>query len=98
MDAEISQTVEDQSEEPAATRPFPGNAETGQRRITPTAFAPAQQATEGETSYEKNVLKTTADGVNNGSSGLNTPGMAPPLRRRAQQKKRGFFKRLFGIR
>ena len=99
VDPELSTQVADKEEsEPVSFRPFPGSREqNASRKITPTAFAPTQQESESETSYERNVLKTADEGVNTGSSGLVTPGMAPSLRRRAQQKKRGFFKRLFGI-
>lgn len=96
--SDASPVVESDSPESVAVRPFPGSREeSGSRKITPTAFAPTQKESEGDTSYEKNVLKTAGDGVNIGSAGVASPGMAPPLRRRAQQKKRGFFKRLFGI-
>jgi hypothetical protein len=97
-DADASRTVENEAPEPVAIRPFPGSRdESSPRKITPTAFAPTQQESESESLYERNVLKTAGDGINTGSTGCATPGMAPPLRRRAQQRKRGFFKRLFGI-
>lgn len=93
-----SRTVGNEDPEPVAIRPFPGSRdESSPRKITPTAFAPAQQESESDTSYERNVLKTAGGGINPGPTGSATPGMAPPLRRRAQQRKRGFFKRLFGI-
>lgn len=97
-ESDASRTVENEAPEPVAIRPFPGSRdESSPRKITPTAFAPTQQESESEISYERNVLKTAGDGINTGSTGSATPGMAPPLRRRAQQRKRGFFKRLFGI-
>lgn len=99
-DTDTSRAVENGAPEAAAIRPFPGSRdESSPRKITPTAFAPTQQESESETSYERNVLKTAGDGIDSGSTGRGaTPGMAPSLRRRAQQRKRGFFKRLFGIR
>ncbi len=92
--------AEPKKEEPtaAAYRPFPGSRdESSPRKITPTAFAPAQPSAEGDASYERNVLKSETPSGGSGPAGLGSPGMAPPLRRRAHKKKRGFFKRLFGI-
>ncbi len=98
-ESDASRTVESDSPEPEAIRPFPGSREESpSRKITPTAFAPAQPTTGEETSYEKNVLKHDGGGGAVGTSGRLTPGMAPSLRRRTEKKKRGFFKRLFGIR
>jgi len=97
-DFKAAPAADDDESEPAGFRPFPGSREeSSPRKITPTEFAPTPQESEGETTYEKNVLKSSDGGMNTGSSDLATPGMAPSLRRRAQQKKRGFFKRLFGI-
>jgi signal recognition particle receptor subunit beta len=84
--------------QPASSRPFPGNREeSGAKKITPTAFTPTPKESSAEVSYEKNVLKNSSADTGAAPSGSSLPGMAPPLRRRSVSRKRGFFKRLFGI-
>ncbi|MCK4461179.1 MAG: hypothetical protein KAW46_05210, partial [candidate division Zixibacteria bacterium] len=84
--------------QPASSRPFPGDRdESGAKKITPTAFTPTPKESSAEVSYEKNVLENSSADTGAAQSGRSLPGMAPPLRRRCVSKKRGFFKRLFGI-
>lgn len=84
--------------QPASSRPFPGSREeSGAKKITPTAFTPTPKESSAEVSYEKNVLKNSSADTDAAQSGRSLPGMAPPLRRRSVSRKRGFFKRLFGI-
>jgi len=83
---------------PSGYRPFPGDRDgSPARKMTPTAFTPTLKESSAEVSYEKNVLKNSGAAGAVAPSGLSSPGMAPPLRRRSPIKKRGFFKRLFGI-
>ena len=84
--------------QPASSRPFPGDREeSGAKKITPTAFTPTPKESSAEVSYEKSVLKNSSADTGVAQSGGSLPGMAPPLRRRSVSRKRGFFKRLFGI-
>ncbi len=84
--------------QPASSRPFPGDCEgSGAKKITPTAFTPTPKESSAELSYEKSVLKNSSADTGAAQSGKSSPGMAPPLRRRSVSRKRGFFKRLFGI-
>ena len=84
--------------QPVSSRPFPGDREeSGAKKITPTAFTPTPKESSSEVSYEKNVLKNSSADTGAAPSGNSLPGMAPPLRRRSVSRKRGFFKRLFGI-
>ena len=86
--------------EPASSgdqyRPYPGDQGSGSasKKISHSRFAPAPTPeSEGE-NIEKNVIETGAT-VSPGD--LTSPSMAPSLRRKGSGKKRGFFKRLFGI-
>jgi hypothetical protein len=82
-------------------RPYPGSTGTTvqapQKKISPTAFTPAGQDESEDATLERNVVaadraKADPDRHETGAS----PAMAPPKRRK-DNKKRGFFKRLFGI-
>ena len=79
-------------------RPYPGDvsAPTKEKKISATAFSPVPEHGYRENSTEQKALQA------GGETGVSTPGshvpaMAPSLRRRSDKKKRGFFKRLFGI-
>jgi len=95
---------EPQTDSPVAQsqqRPFPGNDTTGigPKKISAASFTPVSEDEVAAETYQRNVVHTdgeTEAGV--GSPDLTAPTMAPPLRRRGDGKKRGFFKRLFGIR
>jgi len=82
---------------PASSRPFPGSSTAGiscrKRRITVSDFQPTASAPDNEIT----VQQTPADDKNNDiiESNMPKPTMAPSIR--VVRKKRGFFKRLFGI-
>ncbi len=78
-------------------RPFPGTKTTikEEPKISPAGFTPAP-GPESETPIEQKVPEMAQTSEGNGSTDLSRPAMAPSLRRRADRKKRGFFKRLFG--
>jgi len=83
-------------EAPMEARPFPGDQTGGvpARRITPSSNAPSPRKSEGL--QIRSSEEAAADQAPTVPRDLSTPGMAPALRRRST-KKRGFFKRLFGI-
>jgi hypothetical protein len=76
-------------------RPYPGSTtqkvETKEKKLTPGAFSP--NADGRADASMKNVVSNQYNGD---SGNLATPRMAPPLKRK-DRKKRGFFKKLFGI-
>lgn len=81
-----------------AYRPYPGSgtggrAETSQKKISQAAFTPSGEDEMSPSSLGKNMPSRRAS---TGESNGGRPHMAPPLKRRPE-KKRGFFKRLFGI-
>ncbi len=80
-----------------ASRPFPGS--TGkiarrERRITVSDFQPASREDE-MSSIPKGLSEDTAPTDHDDIAGMPSPKMAPSTR--VTRKKRGFFKRLFGI-
>lgn len=81
----------------ASSRPFPGSSTAGisrrERRITVSDFQPAAPAVENEAIAEKTASEDYE--IKNIDSNMPKPIMAPSTR--ATRKKRGFFKRLFGI-
>jgi len=88
----------DETDSASAYRPFPGEKDgAAHKKMTPTAFTPTPKEGSAEVSYEKNVVKNSSAEGGAQNDNLASPGMAPPLRRRSATKKRGFFKRLFGI-
>jgi hypothetical protein len=98
--ADHSQAAAETAEtETYASRPYPGSGgvKTAAAKISPTTFTPAFREEPAETvpGHEEAVATQTDSGVN--SVANRTPSMSPPLRRRSQKKKRGFWKRLFGI-
>ncbi len=81
----------------AAYRPYPGgrSAEgTGGISTAPPAPAAGTQSPLAMDSYSPVEKRSKAEEAPNASS---TPTMAPSLRKRQEAKKRGFFKRLFGL-
>jgi hypothetical protein len=97
---ETKKTVE--KKEVPQYRPYPGTEskeakETSEKRITPAAFSPAvREETTDATIGQKAIKPTGAEGED-ALAAKQTPIMSPSLRRRSRKKKRGFFKRLFGI-
>jgi len=79
-----------QVESPTAARPFPGDRTGG---IEATDVKPAETPAQAE--VRRPAPQAEAPANEPPSSELNAPAMAPSLKRRP--KKRGFFKRLFGI-
>jgi len=80
-------------------RPYPGseNESAVDRKISPTSFTPAHHDEKEDSAINQRILKSES-GVSSGEemeSG-GTPLMAPSMKKRGE-KKRGFFKRLFGI-
>lgn len=83
---------------PAAQyRPYPGSApvQTKEKKISATSFSPTAVPETGENTIEPSALQANG-GSDQPSTAERIPAMAPSLRRRAE-KKRGFFKRLLGI-
>ncbi len=84
--------------EEMGVRPYPGTdrGHTGELRRTGRIGLGAVTKELPADSIGKNVNSEGADQVP-GMSSMNTPQMAPSLRRRGLAKKRGFFRRLFGM-
>ncbi|MBU8934184.1 MAG: GTPase domain-containing protein [candidate division Zixibacteria bacterium] len=89
--------LESESQAPSQYRPYPGSTQvsTKENKISATAFSPTPAPGVGE-NIERNALQANGDSDQNTTPGR-VPAMAPSLRRRSEKKKRGFFKRLFGI-
>ena len=77
----------------SAYRPFPGSAGTGQVR---QQVVPESSSTSPVAPVGRSETSTQTSSMSSQSTDLSRPAMAPSLRRRADRKKRGFFKRLFG--
>ncbi len=82
-------------------RPYPGSSEpereAPQKKISPNAFTPARQDEAEDASLERNVVASDQDKTDDAvQEAAGAPSMAPSKRRK-DAKKRGFFKRLFGI-
>lgn len=81
----------------ASSRPFPGSSTAGisrrERRITVSDFRPAATLSVNKTDVEPTPDENQK--IENIQSNMPTPTMAPS--KRVVRKKRGFFKRLFGI-
>ena len=88
------------AEEAVQYRPYPGSAqqETKETRLSASSFAPVRKEESDSETINKDVIKQEERGADEGSVAKNTPAMAPSLRRKGRARKRGFFKRLFGIR
>jgi len=80
-------------------RPYPGSEkeEDSQRKISPTTFSPVQREEPAEASIGQKLIKPDSADKEDPSERAGTPVMAPAIRRRSRKKRRGFFKRLFGI-
>mgnify|MGYP001075045038 CR=1 FL=1 len=80
-------------------RPYPGSDKAAEnaRKISAAKFTPsASPEVDDYGNRASSVKKGIADSPDSGAS-LASPAMAPSLKRRGDIKKRGFFKRLFGI-
>ncbi|MEE8576520.1 MAG: hypothetical protein V3T31_04630, partial [candidate division Zixibacteria bacterium] len=72
-------------------RPYPGSDAPKEmdKKISPASFSPAK--TGDEDAEVRPARSAIAESDQNAI--LDRPAMAPSLKRRAEQKKRGFFKR-----
>lgn len=77
-------------------RPYPGSEieEDNQRKISPTAFSPVQREEPSQVSTAQKLIKLDSADKEDPSQRAG----APAIRWRSRKKRRGFFKRLFGIR
>jgi signal recognition particle receptor subunit beta len=86
---------------PGHYRPYPGSQSQGvdisDRRIRASAFAPVQKEPHNDAAMERGLVSGGDAGTKGADELKAAPVMAPSLRRKAEHKKRGFFKRLFGI-
>ncbi len=85
--------------ESAAYRPYPGSERAVERESSypaPAPPAPVAAAPEVRPADEITDAHISPAAVEQ-STGRVTPSMAPSVRRRGETKKRGFFKRLFGL-
>jgi hypothetical protein len=85
-------------EEDLQSRPYPGSV-TGQieqKKIVPASFTPTPDSDIENGSMGQKMLDAETKEANSKGTSQIAPTMAPPLRRR-NHKKRGFFKRLFGM-
>ena len=84
-------------ETPQRVRPFPGSQPSAEKKLSPSAFTSTRAEEETQPAAGATAEShTTADTPEPTPEVPSGPQMAPPLRRRT--RKRGFFKRLFGIR
>ncbi len=79
-------------------RPYPGSeAALSTERKATVASLGNQSGELSADSLGKNIKADSSEASTVDSDSMNRPQMAPSLRRRGGTKKRGFFKRLFGI-
>lgn len=80
------------------SRPYPGSQSALQtEKKVPQGGYGSQSEELSADSLGKNINTDSNELADSGSATINRPQMAPSLRRRGGTKKRGFFKRLFGI-
>ena len=82
--------------EPRPVRPFPGSAPVGSRRERRITVSDFQRSMHEEEPSSISKLAEANEKITGGDSEMPTPTMAPS-NRKLTKKKRGFFKRLFGI-
>ncbi len=97
-----SAPVSEPASEPEQYRPYPGSQsqkiDIKDKKITPAAFTPAGDNIDSETPLEKKVVSEDTTGETSEDDSLKAPIMSPSLKKTALRKKRGFLKRLFGVR
>jgi signal recognition particle receptor subunit beta len=86
----------------AAYRPYPGSENAAPAPASPSQPAATSQMTGTTTEVQPDDAALKRNIVGDSASekettGMPSPQMAPSLRRRGETKKRGFFKRLFGL-
>ncbi len=91
------------TEQQAVFRPYPGSEQEGleesEKPGTSVSLATADESDKPDAdATDKNIVVKQVNAPQEAQETLTTPRMAPSLRRRGVGKKRGFFKRLFGIR
>ena len=80
------------------SRPYPGSEfPLATEKKVPQGGYGSQSEELSADSLGKNINTNSNELVDSDSATINRPQMAPSLRRRRGTKKRGFFKRLFGI-
>lgn len=82
------------------SRPYPGSVKTdeSEQPVTSVDSDVTLDTVPDIDSDEKTVVDSDKDTMEETEQDAARPKMAPSLRRRSEVKKRGFFKRLFGIR
>ena len=83
---------------PEQYRPFPGshNEEQPEKKPSAAGFTPAATVESSSAPMARHAIDS--NGTESGEEGdMSRPLMAPSLKRRGSNKKRGFFKKLFGI-
>jgi signal recognition particle receptor subunit beta len=80
-------------------RPYPGSEKEkdNQKKISPTTFSPVKRDEPAEASIGQKLIKSDSADKEDTLERAGRPVMAPAIRRRSRKKRRGFFKRLFGI-
>lgn len=96
--SETDPAREDAVSREAAFRPYPGSDKASMERKA-SALGVGRPQTEElpAEALGRNIGTGTSDRQEQQPAAAVTPQMAPSLRRRGENKKRGFFKRLFGI-
>jgi len=94
--AAVAKLEQDELSRESAYRPYPGSEKTSLERKAP-ALGRSQADELPAEALGRNIGAGTSDRQEQQPSVTVTPQMAPSLRRRGENKKRGFFKRLFGI-
>jgi signal recognition particle receptor subunit beta len=94
-EAPAEQPTETPPSEPVY-RPYPGS-DAHDGTATSTAVKPATVPRPMPGDDPGPARKVVTDTRSDAPAGGSTPRMAPPLRRNKDKKKRGFFKRLFGV-
>jgi signal recognition particle receptor subunit beta len=82
--------------EPASYRPYPGSNDSPEgfdKKVSSANFSPSRTAEADDAVAVSGKIHSGADD----DVDLSRPAMAPSLKKRGDKKKRGFFKRLFGI-
>jgi len=82
-----------------SVRPYPGSrseSSVERRPAQPVHRSSHQNEVSGQGSDE-NITESPMGVPDRAWSGMTSPHMAPSIRRRSETKKRGFFKRLFGV-
>ena len=79
-------------------RPYPGseNENAMDKKINPASFTPVPKQDREDSAISQKVINSDESEKTGNMDSSATPSMAPSIKKRSE-KKRGFFKRLFGI-